>query len=107
MTDFNNLYTDTTLIAAAGTTAKPLNWRGGPGFLQVIVTGTINFDLQSTNADLNDGETAQWLVDSAGSAGITASKFITFIANPRFIRIYTNSITAGATVRLIYTQVNV
>ena len=103
---FNTLYTDTTLIAAAGTDPKALNWRGGVGALEIIVTGTIDFDLQSTNADLNAGETAQWLVDSSNSTGITASMWITFNGNPRFIRIYTNSITAGATVRLIYTQAN-
>ena len=103
---FNTLYTDTTLIAAAGTDPKALNWRGGVGALEIIVTGTINFDLQSTNADLNEGDTAQWLVDSSNSTGITASKWITFNGNPRFIRIYVNSITAGATVRLIYTQAN-
>jgi len=106
MTTFNNLYTDTTLIAVTGTDPKALNWRGGAGSLQVIVTGTINFDIQSTNADLSAGETAQWLADSAGSAGITASKFITFTVNPRFIRIYVNSLTAGATVRLLYEQAN-
>jgi hypothetical protein len=106
MTAFNTLYTDATLIAAAGTAPKALDWRGGVGALEIIVTGTINFDLQSTNADINAGDTAQWLVDSAGSTGITASKWITFSGNPRFIRIYTNSITAGATVRLLYTQTN-
>ena len=106
MTAFNTLYTDATLIAAAGTAPKALNWRGGTGLLEIIVTGTINFDIQSNNADVNAGETAQWLADSAGSAGITASKFITFSACPRFIRIYTNSITAGATVRLLHTQAN-
>jgi hypothetical protein len=103
---FNTLYTDTTLIALSGTDPKALNWRGGVGALEIIVTGTINFDLQSTNADLNAGETAQWLVDSSGNAGITASKWITFNGNPRFIRIYVNSLSAGATVRLLYTQAN-
>ena len=101
---FNNLYDDTTLIALSGTDPKALDWKGGVGALKIIVTGTINFDLQSTNADLNAGETAQWLVDSSGSAGITASKWVTFNANPRFIRIYVNSLSAGATVRLIYAQ---
>ena len=103
---FNTLYTDTTLIALSGTDPKALNWRGGVGALEIIVTGTINFDLQSTNADLNAGETAQWLVDSSSNAGITASKWITFNGNPRFIRIYVNSLSAGATVRLLYTQAN-
>lgn len=103
---FNTLYTDTTLIALSGTAPKALNWRGGVGALEIIVTGTINFDIQSTGADLNSGETAQWLVDSTETTGITASKWITFNANPRFIRIYVNSITAGATVRLLHTQAN-
>jgi len=106
MTTFNNLYTDTTLIAVTGTDPKALDWRGGVGSLEIVVTGTINFDIQSTNADLNAGETAQWLAYSAGSSGITASKFITFEPNPRFIRIYVNSLTAGATVRLLYAQAN-
>lgn len=103
---FNTLYTDTALIALSGTDPKALNWRGGVGALEIIVTGTINFDLQSTNADLNEGDTAQWLVDSSSNAGITASKWITFNGNPRFIRIYVNSLSAGATVRLLYTQAN-
>ena len=103
---FNNLYTDTTLIAVTGTAPKALDWRGGVGSLQIIVTGTINFDIQSTNADLSAGDTAQWLADSAGSAGITASKWITFSGTPRFIRIYVNSLSAGATVRLLYAQAN-
>lgn len=101
---FNTLYTDAVLIAAAGTDPKALNWRGGVGALEIIVTGTINFDIQSTNADLNEGDTAQWLVDSTNTTGITASKWITFNSNPRFIRIYVNSLSAGATVRLIYAQ---
>lgn len=101
---FNNLYTDTTLIALSGTDPKALDWKGGVGALEIIVTGAINFDLQSTNADLNAGETAQWLVDSTDTTGITASKWITFNGNPRFIRIYVNSLSAGATVRLIYAQ---
>lgn len=106
MTAFNTLYTDVELIALSGTTPKALDWRGGVGSLEVVVTGTINFDIQSTNADLNAGETAQWLADSSNSTGITASKWLTFNGNPRFIRIYVNSLSAGATVRLLYAQTN-
>ena len=104
---FNTLYAEPALSAATGTTPKAIDWRGGVGALEIIVTGTINFDIQSTNADLNAGETAQWLVDSTETTGITASKWVTFNASPRFIRIYVNSITPGATIRLLYAQANV
>jgi len=103
---FNTLYTDVELIALSGTTPKALDWRGGVGSLEIVVTGTINFDIQSTNADLNADETAQWVADSSNSTGITASKWLTFNGNPRFIRIYVNSLSAGATVRLLYAQTN-
>lgn len=106
MTAFNTLYTDVELIALSGTTPKALDWRGGVGSLEVVVTGTINFDIQSTNADLNAGDTAQWLADSSNSTGITSSKWLTFNGNPRVIRIYVNSLSAGATVRLLYAQTN-
>lgn len=68
-----------------------LNWRGGSTAVQVTVTGTVNFDIESSNSDLNAGEAEDWLVDVAGNAGVTASKFFTFNATPRFIRLKINS----------------
>jgi len=94
---------------ATGNVTLPFaqNWRNGVGAVQVVVTGTINFDLESSNSDLQNGGTAQWLVDSAGSSAISASKWVTFNATPRFLRLKVNSFTTGATVSLNVTQSDV
>lgn len=81
-----------------------LNWRGGEAAVQVTVTGTVNFDIESCNSDLNAGDTANWLVDAAGNAGVTASKFFTFSAVPRFMRFKINSGGTGATITVELVQ---
>lgn len=100
-------FAEPVLAAATPTPAVALNHRGGRVALEIIVTGTINFDLQSTNSDLQAGVAGQWLVDTATNAGITASKWITFNGTPAFIRLLVNTITAGATVTLNWTQADV
>lgn len=90
------------------TPAVPLDWRSGIGSLEIVITGTINIDLDSSNSDLqNSTDSASWLVDTSTNAGVTASKWITFNANPRFIRVKANSYSSGATVKLLYAQSNV
>lgn len=89
------------------TTPIALDWRSGPIACQITVTGTINFDIQSTNSDLQAGEAADWLVDAAAVTGVTASKWVTFDPIPRFIRLDVNSFTTGATVSLKLVQQNV
>lgn len=90
------------------TPAVPLDWRSGIGSLEIVITGTINIDLDSSNSDLqNSTDAALWLVDTSTNAGVTASKWITFNANPRFIRVKANSYSSGATVKLLYAQSNV
>lgn len=80
----------------------PMNHKAGPLALEVIVTGTVTFDVQSTNSDLQADETANWLVDSSNSTGITASKWLTFNAVPRFIRLNITSGGIGATIKLLW-----
>lgn len=90
------------------TPAIPLDWRCGVGSLEVVITGTINIDLDSSNSDIqNSTDAALWAVDTATNAGVTATKWITFNANPRFIRVKANSYSSGATVKLLYAQSNV
>jgi hypothetical protein len=90
------------------TPAIALDWRSGIGSLEIVITGTINIDLDSSSSDLqNSTDTALWLVDTSTNAGVTASKWITFNANPRFIRVKANSYSSGATVKLLYAQSNV
>ncbi len=88
----------------------PINWRGGPVALELTVnSGTPNLDIESTNVDLNSGEVAastDWVVDNTASAGITASKWITFNAMPRFIRLKLNSgSTISVTIRTTQSDV--
>lgn len=80
----------------------PMNHKVGPLALEVIVTGTVTFDVQSTNSDLQAAETANWLVDSSNSTGITASKWLTFNAVPRFVRLNITSGGTGATIKLLW-----
>jgi hypothetical protein len=101
----NKTYVEADWSVDDTTPPYPLNWHGGPIGLQLTVTGTINFDIESSNSDLqNSAATAQWLADSTNSTGITASKWLTFNAIPRFIRIKVNSFTTGATVSFGITQ---
>jgi len=90
------------------TPAIALDWRSGIGSLEIVITGTINIDLDSSNSDIqNSTDSASWIVDTSTNAGVTASKWITFNANPRFIRVKANSYSSGATVKLLYAQSNV
>ncbi len=90
------------------TPAIPLDWRSGVGSLEMVITGTINIDLDSSNSDLqNSTDAAQWAVDTSTNAGVTATQWITFNANPRFIRVKANSYSSGATVKLLYAQSSV
>lgn len=101
----NKTYVEADWADGNVTSPYPLNWHGGPIGLQITVTGTINFDIESSNSDLqNSTATALWLADSTESEGITASKWLTFNAIPRFIRINVNSFTTGATVSFGITQ---
>lgn len=84
-----------------------LNWRGGIIAAQVTVTGTVDFDIESTNSNLNAGEAADWLPDSTESESITTSKFFRFDATPRFIRIKINSGGTGATIAIKLVQSDV
>ena len=89
------------------TPAIPLDWHAAFAGLQIMITGTISIDLESSNSDLqNSTDAALWLVDTSSNAAVTASKWLTFDANPRFLRVKANSYSSGATVKLLYAQSN-
>ncbi len=100
----NKTFTESDWSVGSATPPIALNHHGGRGALQLVVTGTIQFDLQSTNSDLQLGATAQWLADSTDNENITASRWVRFDAVPRFIRLSVDSFTTGATVTVNYTQ---
>lgn len=90
------------------TPAVPMDWRAGMGGLEIVITGTISIDLDSSNSDIQNSTTAAlWKVDTTTNAGVTATQWVTFNANPRFIRVKANSYSSGATVALLYAQSNV
>jgi len=105
---FQKVYTDAQLIALSGTTPIPLDCRGGNGALNIVVTGTVNYDLQQTFDDIQfKVQPFTWSVDDAATqAAQTTGQTILYRAHPKAIRIYVNSITAGATITLSYTQQN-
>jgi hypothetical protein len=100
----NKTYVEADWATGNATAPIALNHRGGVAAVEIIVTGTVNFDIQSTNSDLQAGESASWLVDSTETTGITASKWITYTATPRFVRVLVNSFTTGATIALKIAQ---
>lgn len=105
---FQKPYRDTELIAGQGTNPIPLDWRGGNGALNIVVTGTVNYDLQQTFDDIQF-KTAPftWSVDDpATQAAQTTGQTVLYRAHPKAIRLFVNSITAGATITLSYTQQN-
>jgi len=105
---FQKVYTDAQLIALSGTVPIPLDWRGGNGALNIVVTGTVNYDLQQTFDDIQfKTDPYTWSVDDAATqAAQTTGQTILYRAHPKAIRLYVNSITAGATITLSYTQQN-
>lgn len=107
MPSFNKTYTESDWSSGNVTAPIPLNFRGGVGALQVVVTGTIQFDIQSSNSNIQAGATPSWLADSTEAENITASKWLRFSAVPRFIRLNVDSFTTGATVTLNWTQEDV
>ncbi len=100
-------YVEADWTSGAVTAPLALNWRGGASAVEIVVTGTVNFDIESTNSDLNAAEAASWLVDTSANAGVTASKFFTFNANPRFMRFKINSGGTGATIAVKLVQSDV
>lgn len=104
MFSFNKTYEEADWASGNVTVPIPLDWHSGRAACQVVVKGTIQFDIQSSNSDLQTGEAADWLADSTESEDITASKWLTFNAIPRFIRLNVDSFTSGATVTLNWTQ---
>lgn len=104
MFSFNKTFVEADWASGNVTAPIPLDWHSGRAACQIVVTGTIQFDIQSSNSDLQAGASADWLADSPESEDITASKWITFNAIPRFIRLNVDSFTSGATVTLNWTQ---
>ena len=104
MFSFNKTFVEADWASGNVTNPVPLDWPGGRAACQIVVTGTIQFDIQASNSDLQMGATSQWLADSTDSENITASKWITFNAIPRFIRLNVDSFSSGATVTLNWTQ---
>lgn len=104
MFSFNKTFVEADWATGNVTNPIPLDWPNGRAACQIVVTGTIQFDIESSNSDLQMGATAQWLVDSTDSENITASKWIAFNAVPRFIRLNVDSFSSGATVTLNWTQ---
>lgn len=104
MFSFNKTFVEADWASGNVTKAIPLDWPGGRAACQIVVTGTIAFDIESSNSDLQMGATGQWLVDSTESENISASKWLTFNAVPRFIRLNVDSFTTGATITLNWTQ---
>lgn len=105
---FQKVYTDVQLIAGQGTAPIPLDWRNGNAALNIVVTGTVNYDLQQTFDDIQfKAQPFTWSVDDvATQAAQTTGQTILYRAHPKAIRLYINSITAGATITLSYTQVD-
>lgn len=78
------------------------NWRGGPGALQITVTGTIDYDVEMTLGDIQF-EDVSWFVDDEDTqSGVTDDLHIAINSMPKAIRIKVNSATeATITVDLV------
>ncbi len=79
---------------------------GFPPAVQVIITGTINFDIEDTDSDFRDTpnsppaqDTLNWLND-ANFTNKTASLAANLAYTPQAIRFVANSYSAGATVKM-------
>lgn len=83
-----------------------LDWRGGPGIVQITVGGTIDYDVEFTNSDIQSGQTPDWVIDDATTQdGATGNLHFAVESFPRFMRIVVNSST-DATVNIDIVQQN-
>lgn len=90
------------------TTPIAMNWRGGETALQITVTGTIGYDLELTNADIQFGQTPDWAIsDATNHYGATASQLVRYESTPRFIRAKINSYSTGAALNFDLVQSDV
>lgn len=85
----------------------PTNWRGGPASVRIEVSGTIDYDFEMTNSDLQNGQTPVWFIDDATTQdGATTSQTIFMDIMPRAFRILVNSSTAATvTIDLVQSDV--
>lgn len=72
-----------------------LNWRGGDATVSLDVTGTFSVNIQGTNSDLQDGETATWFGLGDDLTGASASVSAGLYAVPRFVRVQRASGSSG------------
>ncbi len=86
----------------------PLDWRAGPAALNLVVTGTINYDLEQCFDDIHFKTSALvWSVDDATTqSSQTAGQTILYSAHPRAVRIKANSYSSGASITFNYTQID-
>jgi len=86
----------------------PLDWRAGPAALNLVVTGTINYDLEQCFDDIQFKTSALvWSVDDATTqSSQTAGQTILYSAHPRALRIKANSYSSGASITFNYTQID-
>lgn len=103
--DFNKVYGEADWADGGVTPPIALNWRGGAGKLLITATGTVDFDIEESNSDIQNGETARWIT-SAYVDGATGNANVAIDPVPRFIRIRVNSSTT-ATLTLDYVQSDV
>lgn len=84
-----------------------MNWRGGETLIQITTSGTINFDVEQTNADLqNSTDPAAWFVGDTDHAGLSDDASVVLSVSPRFLRFKVNSST-DATIRVDLVQADV
>ena len=86
----------------------PLDWRSGNAALNLVVTGTISYDLEQTFDDIQTKTTAfTWSVDdSTTQSAQTSGQTILYRAHPKAVHLKINSYSSGAAITLSYTQQN-
>ncbi len=98
---------DVSYSTAFASPTYPLNWRGGLPYIDVVVSGTINYTVQYTGDLVNQGSSPpfNWLSDSSSSlTGATASQSNGFVVVPIAIRLITASYSNGATALFQFSQ---
>lgn len=83
------------------------NWRGGPASTRIEVSGTIDYDVEMTNSDIQNGDTPIWFIDDTTTQdGATASQTIFMDMMPRAFRLIVNSSTSASfTIDLVQADV--
>lgn len=108
--DISTATVDVGYVDEAVSETLPLNWRSESGVnVRVVVTGTINYDVEFTNDDLNsprnkDQSDLPWFIADSDLDDETTSQYVQAPSGLTGARVKVNSYSSGARLQVYLSQ---